>query len=68
MIYSLTDYQRGEMQFNIGRTGLMTQLVLRRVLIRRSLDGQSGDGKVFVLPRRRRIGKLGPAKVLEFRS
>lgn len=58
MILDLAHYQRGEMQFNIGRTGLMTQLVLRRVLARK-------DGKVFVLPRRRRIGKLGSAKVLE---
>ena len=61
MVHYLSDYQRGEMKFNLGKTGRMDVMVLRRVLAR-------ADGKVFVLPKRRRIGKLGPKKILEFKK
>jgi hypothetical protein len=59
-VYRLSDYARGTVEEAVGKNGNQVGQVKRRVLLRK-------DGKLIRLPRRRRIGKLGPAKVLEFR-
>lgn len=58
-IYDLADFTRGQMQFALGRNGLVDRLVLRGVLV------YQPTGRVKVLPRRRRR-RMGAAKVLDF--
>ena len=61
MVYQLSDFHRCEVDQAVGRNGLKDVTVVRRALFRASTE------TVCLLPRKRRIGKLGPAKVLEFR-
>lgn len=60
VVHRLIDYQRGEVTISAGKQGRETGNIRRRALAR-------NDGKLFLLPRRRRIGRMGPAKILEFR-
>lgn len=62
-VHELSDYARGTMPVAVGRNGNQQGTVQRRILLKR-LPG--GAHTVILLPRKRRIGRLGPAKVLDF--
>jgi hypothetical protein len=60
-VVRLIDYCYGEVETDLGRNGNGDVIVRQRVLVSRA------DKEAHPLPRKRRIGKMGPARVLEFR-